>query len=130
MCIRDRSNTDYTDFTDHFSVLLTFIQLTLTVYKLPLTGEYLYDSDIIVLFLNTTLYIYNGAFGTMHPNTDHVPNTDYTDFTDHFNVLLSFSQLTGLPLSYSVNSPVNGPCKDRYLARPVICLIVIFLNKT
>ena len=100
-------NTDYTDYTDK-RVVLSSEQITLT---LSVQRPYLltYSYDVVLLY----------SLGCIHP----IP-TCQTLIT--LITLLTKSFLT--IWTDTVQLPVNGPCKSRYLAINVICTTVLSLN--
>ena len=101
-------NTDYTDYTDNRVVFLSSEQITLT---LSVQRPYLltYSYDVVLLY----------SLGCIRP----IPT--YQTLI-RLITLLTESFLT--IWTDTVQLPVNGPCKSRYLAINVICTTVLSLN--
>ena len=101
-------NTDYTDYTDNRVVFLSSEQITLT---LSVQRPYLltYSYDVVLLY----------SLGCIHP----IPT--------YQTLIRLITLLTETFLTIwtdTVQLPVNGPCKSRYLAINVICTTVLSLN--
>ena len=100
-------NTDYTDYTDNRVVFIIW-------------------RDNVNAICNTTisssiqLWYCIAVFPRLYPPNTYLPNTDYTDYTAYRVVLTIWTD--------TVQLPVNGPCKSRYLAINVICTTVLSLN--
>ena len=114
-------NTDDTDYTDNRVV---FIIWTDNVNAICTTTI---SSDI-------QLWYCIAVFPRLYPSNTYLPNTDYTDYTDNRVVFIIWTDNSSravnvpLPLTDTVQLPVNGPCKSRYLAINVICTTVLSLN--
>ena len=114
-------NTDYTDNR------VVFIIWTDSVYAICAT----------TIYSNLQLWYCIAVFPRLYPPNTYQPNTDYTDYTGYrVFLIICTDNVNGpfvapyvpLPLTNTVQLPVNGPCKSRYLAKNVICSTVLSLN--
>ena len=97
-------NTDYTDYTDNIVVFIIWTDNVNAICTPTIS------SDI-------QLWCCIAVFPRLYPSNTYLPNTDYTGY----RVVLTICTNT-------VQLPVNGPCKSRYLTENAICSTVLSLN--
>ena len=100
-------NTDYTDYTDNRVVFIIWTDNVNAICATTISS-------------NIQLWCCIAVFPKLYPPNTYLPNTDYTDYTG-YRVLLTICTDT-------VQLPVNGPFKSRYLAENAICSTVLSLN--
>ena len=100
-------NTDYTDYTDNRVVFIIWTDNVNAICTTTISS-------------NMQLWYCIAVFPRLYPPNTYLPNTDYTDYTAYKVVLTIWTD--------TVQLPVNGPCKSRYLAINVICTTVLSLN--
>ena len=100
-------NTDYTDYTDNRVVFIIWRDNVNAICKTTISSS-------------IQLWYCIAVFPRLYSPNTYLPNTDYTDYTAYRVVLTIWTD--------TVQLPVNGPCKSRYLAINVICTTVLSLN--
>ena len=65
----------------------------------------------------------------LRTNTQNTIVVNSTPYSSHIRRRYSNLDIYLLPLTDTVQLPVNGPCKSRYLAKNVSCSTVLSLNK-
>ena len=100
-------NTDYTVYTDNRVVFIIWTDNVNAICTTTISS-------------NIQLWCCIAVFPKLYPPHTYLPNTDYTDYTG-YRVLLTICTDT-------VQLPVNGPFKSRYLAENAICSTVLSLN--
>ena len=64
----------------------------------------------------------------LRTNTQNTIVVNSTPYESHIRRRYSNLEIYVLPLTDTVQIPVNGPCKSRYLAKNVICATVLSFN--
>ena len=64
----------------------------------------------------------------LRTNTQNTIVVNSTPYESHIRRKCSNLEIYLLPLTDTVQLPVNGPCKSRYLAKNVICTTVLSFN--
>ena len=64
----------------------------------------------------------------LRTNTQNTIVVNSTQYESHIRRRYSNLEIYLLPLTDTVQLPVNGPCKSRYLAKNVICTTVLSFN--
>ena len=64
----------------------------------------------------------------LRTNTQNTIVVNSTPYESHIRRRYSNLEINLLPLTDTVQLPVNGPCKSRYLAKNVICTTVLSFN--
>ena len=64
----------------------------------------------------------------LRTNTQNTIVVNSTPYESHIRRRYSNLEIHLLPLTYTIQLPVNGPCKSRYLAENVICTTVLSFN--
>ena len=97
-------NTDDTDYTDNRVVFIIWTDNVNAICTTTISAD-------------IQLWYCIAVFPRLYPSNTYLPNTDYTGY----RVVLTICTNT-------VQLPVNGPCKSRYLTENAICSTVLSLN--
>ena len=100
-------NTDYTDYTDNRVVFIIWTDNINAICATTISS-------------NIQLWCCIVVFPRLYPPNTYLPNTDYTDYTGY--------RVVSTICTDTVQLPVNGPCKSRYLTENAICSTVLSLN--
>ena len=100
-------NTDYTDNTDNRVVFIIWTDNVNAICATTISS-------------NIQLWCCIVVFPRLYPPNTYLPNTDYTDYTGY--------RVVSTICTDTVQLPVNGPCKSRYLTENAICSTVLSLN--
>ena len=100
-------NTDYTDYTDNRVVFIIWTDNVNAICTTTISS-------------NIQLWCCIVVFPRLYPPNTYLPNTDYTDYTGY--------RVVSTICTDTVQLPVNGPCKSRYLTENAICSTVLSLN--